>query len=85
MNAEPQARNGRNIPAQGAALGRMPEKNQALKGRATGTGIVPPFQGFCHFGRFPRALPWAGMSRPVGPESGRWHMVTKQNIRETRP
>jgi len=35
---------------------------------------VTPFQGFAHGGNpEPRALPWAGMSRPCGVDAGNLH------------
>ena len=52
------------MPAQGNALGKMHNKDKALKGWPH---VVTPLQGFVPFlGAIPRALPWAGMCSTVG-------------------
>jgi hypothetical protein len=58
--------------SQGDALGLWSELPQALKGRAIILGFGSPIQGFdvC-VGWFPRALPWAGMERPLWLGKGR--------------
>ena len=58
MNSEPSsARNGRNVTAQGSALGKQQENDQALKGRNTGTGVMPPFRGSTMTPLFPGRPP----------------------------
>ena len=52
------------MPAQGNALGKMHNKDKALKVRPH---VVAPLQGLVpFFGAIPRALPWAGMVRTFG-------------------
>jgi hypothetical protein len=71
-HANSEAPKGRDIPAQGNALGWDAADDPALKGRDSltigGGMIVSPFQSFTH-DRLPtpRALPWADMFRPFGP------------------
>ncbi len=68
---ELRAPRGRNKPAKGNALGvrQRPSQHGALKGRHRGRTppFVSPFQGWVRDGRHnPRALPLAGLLRPLG-------------------
>lgn len=62
------ARNGRNMTAQGNALDLMSDNNRALKGRDTGTGVVPPIQGLTMTPQFPGRCPGLVYSGPLGLE-----------------
>jgi hypothetical protein len=72
-NANSEAPKGRNMPAQGNALGECRSTDAALKGRHSAPADIPvvaPLQGLVD-GRssVPRALPWADVLDPFGVEN----------------
>ena len=66
MNSLPLAPTGRTKLAQGNARGLIFKADKALKGRPNGTKFSTPLQGLCSATSRLRALPWAGLGRPVG-------------------